>query len=328
MNSLLLSFLFISKILPDIYVIYEDNDIEDLFKLDKIDGIYLRLYWDKLEIHQNDYNFTELINAINLSNIYNKHLSISIRAGSNSPLWIKYNNSLEFITGPHNDICENITIPIPWKEEYITSFEYLLNNVTDVILKYDIQKKISIIKITGINEKTEEFRLPSSDSTTILKNCVLSNDTKIWESVGYKSEYILNTFNIFFNIFKDMKYKINSKLILTLEILGNNAFPFKDNNITEYVINKYKDIDVIQWDGLNSIEQASIMYSIKKPIAWQTNQFLGLKRGTGCLSQHPKDSIECNTLTYYDLLLQGINGTYIEIWQSNINLFQTLNSEF
>lgn len=296
-----------------------DNGNYNLFLIENVKKINIRYLWKDIEQYKHNYNFKQISNDINNAILYDKNLSISIRTGEYTPEWLKKEcTNLSFIVGPHNDKCENITLCVPWDDIYISSFQMLLVELYNFIFEnYGLNNNIEILKITGINEKTEELRLPSTNKSYILNNCILSNDTFIWEKVNYKNYYILNVFDIFISEFAKFK---NLNIKLTLEILDNNAFPFNNNN-TMYILIKYKNIiDYIQWDGLNSIKQANIMnylYNNGYNISWQTNQFLGIEYGTGCLSDKVQNAVRCQKKTYFELLNNGFNGKYIEIWDIN-----------
>ncbi len=313
------------------YVIDTNNDLsklyEDISGYDNILGVYLRLSWEQLEEHQFYYNFSIISDVIYLCNLYNKSLSLSIKTGNSTPLWVKDKcERLNFIVGPHNDICENITLCLPWDDFYINNYIIFMNELYVYLnTNFKYNHNISIIKITGINEKTEELRLPSTNKQIKINNCTLTNDSSLWESANYKEYYILNTFDIFYNNIFSLFKQLNIKL--TLEILDNNSFPFNEN-ITMNIIHKYKNlIDYIQWNGLNSVKQANIMnylYKNNYNISWQTNQFLGLKLGTGCLSDKVYNSVICTNITYNELLNKGNNGHYIELWENNFYEFISL----
>ena len=307
-----------------------------VYKNKYIDGIYVQLLWSVIEPHENKYDWTTLdsqLSAINNANFYRENkllISLSIRAGANSPKWWQQKiHCYNFTVSPHNSniSCHNITIPQPWNMQYIESYKKLITDLVTHLEDINMFDNIAIIKCSLINQETEELRLPSSNKLINNTNCVLSNSTDIWINAGYHPQLIVDTW---INLTDHISKLFNNKMI-AIEILENNAFPPIDYNfditskIIDYGINNLNNF-AVQWDGLNSISTAPKVISAGKRgaiVGWQSNLFFGPVYGAGCYGDSIETSIICNQTGFYDLLNFGINhmGKYLELWPVDIIKF-------
>lgn len=308
-----------------------------IYENDNIDGIYIQLLWSIIEPTENKFDWSTLdsqLNTINDANINANRtsqllISLSVRAGANSPNWIKsIVSSYNFTVSPHesNTSCANITIPQPWNIIYVNSYKSLISNLVDHLIDIDMYDAITIIKCGLINQNTEELRLPSADAPINIGSCILTNATDVWVLTGYRPDLIIKSWiDAAHHIRKLFPYSI-----MAIEILENNAFPLINdendvdvtNEIINYGINNFDNF-AVQWDGLNTVSTAPkvIHAGLKGAIVgWQSNLFFGPIKGAGCYGDSIQTSTVCDRVGFYDLLNFGIHhmGQYLEVWPTDI----------
>lgn len=303
----------------------------EIYENENIDGIYIQLLWSVIEPIENVYDWSTLdsqINIINYANVNrtnNLLISLALLGGGNSPTWIINKvPSYNFTVSPHGTgtICHNITIPQPWNLYLINQYKKLLYNLADHLKFMNVSLKI--IKISFINQVTEELRLPSSDKPIYRDGCTISNATKIWENTGYSPKLIIKTWIQI----AEYTNKLFPNSIISLEILQNGAFPPIESHIdiTEeiinYGINNFSNFSV-QWDGLNTVSTAQIVINAGKKgaiVGWQSNLFFGLEYGAGCYGDTLRTAVICNQTGYTDLLNFGVRhmGKFLELWSVDV----------
>lgn len=347
MNLLILlitciSYVSLSKIIIIDGPIHNNKQIlpQYMYNSNKIDGVYIRLLWNEIESVKNIYNFNVLNSVFDRITYANKYrnndliISLSIRSGNNTPQWIKNSiPSYNFTVSPHNgynNSCYNISLPQPWNIYLINRYKLLINKLYNFISNYNSVSnliKITYIKLSLINEITEELRLPSLNHEIKYNNCVLSNAAKIWNESGYSNNLIFKTWK---NINTYVMKKFNES-IYSVEILNDYAFPNDaENNLTKKIINYLlkncnHSLFAIQWDGFNSIQQSQLVlnsYKMGAMIGWQMNEFMGPYLGTGCNGNTIKTCSLCTKESYNSLfkLSNLTHASYIEIWNVNYNL--------
>ena len=304
-----------------------------IYENDKIDGIYIQLLWSAIEPKENSYNWSTLDSQLNIINDANANrtskllISLSVRAGANSPNWIKSTvPSYNFTVSPHdsNMSCTNVTIPQPWNVIYINAYKSLISNLVNHLKDIDMYDQITIIKCGPINQNTEELRLPSADAQINTGSCILSNATDVWVHAGYHTHLIIKSWiDVAHHVHKLFPYSV-----MAIEILENNAFPPIDSEIDvtdkiiNYGINNFDNF-AVQWDGLNTVSTAPkvIHAGLKGAIVgWQSNLFFGPKNGAGCYGDSIQTSTICDKAGFFDLIDFGIRhmGQYIEVWPIDI----------
>lgn len=161
-------------------------------------------YWNNLNPSSGVYDWTDL--DADIANIIanGKQFSIKVAAGDKTPAWVyalpvtKLTFS-EFV-GDDN-VLVSIDQPVFWEANYITAWTTFVTALSAHLqVSPTVWASLSHVSITGINRKTDEYRIcaqasefrtpyPSSDAVTI------------WDAAGYTEALILSTQETFNTLF-------------------------------------------------------------------------------------------------------------------------------
>ncbi len=310
------------------------NDVD----LSVVDGVYIRLSWRALERRRGVFNWQGLDAIVDRAVAQGKKISIGVRAGAHSPMWL-YNAGvpkLTFTIGHHGGRfgrCQEISLPAPWSEEYLKGFARMMDALAKHLRQRQAYDLVRIVKLTGINQRTEELRLPAM--VTERPDSCQTAAVPVWQGAGYAPPKVMAAW-------KSLSAAINAAFpdkILALEVLENFDFPPFDENGQQVTFQDPRNFDIkqaivadalqrfpgrfaIQWDGLSA---ERVVPSVLKAgeagaiIGWQTNLFKGPKIGSGCESAVVAEAKICTPDTYIKILQNGFanGGKYFEIWPTD-----------
>jgi hypothetical protein len=161
-----------------------------------IDGIAIRIGWNKLEPTDGTFNWTAVDSMITQASSHGKKASISVLAGSSSPQWLysegapTYKWIWDRAWGP--SLCTVVTMPLPWDPIFQEKWS---NFIAAFGAKYNSNPAVSHVKLTGINSDTAETLLPISVHESINGGqCMGYDDVANWRAVGYTRVKVENAF--------------------------------------------------------------------------------------------------------------------------------------
>jgi PKD repeat protein len=149
-----------------------------------VDGFAVRASWSFIEPAPGVYNWAYLDSVINAVTAAGKKVSLSIRAGVDTPSWVYAAGARSFSfvdsSGPAAQ-----TMPIPWDPVFLTQWTNLIQQLG---ARYASNPALTQVKITGINYGTAETLLPISQGGTASNGTTtwnLTNDVANWQAAGY-----------------------------------------------------------------------------------------------------------------------------------------------
>jgi hypothetical protein len=166
-----------------------------------LDGVYIHDEWANVEPSKGVFDWSYLDAQINEAAKAGKWVSIAVAAGMFSPDWVYADGVTKFDTKQAQlkkaKACNPITIPVPWTGSYIDDFDTM---VAAFGARYANNPAVRLVKITGVNEDTDETKLPRSESESSA-TCQLPNDVAHWQALGYTGAKALQTFETIANAF-------------------------------------------------------------------------------------------------------------------------------
>lgn len=326
---------FVTSPFKGIYVASDWNKPVEEYVLQStgVDGVFLRLYWDKLQTSATTFDWSYLDPELKRIAKAGKSISIGVAAGSHSPEWVYKAGvpSLSFDEFRKQGKGKrfSITIPVPYNEKFLQLWTgFIQSFATHLKTMPDVYSKISLVKLTGINETTVEVRLPAQKEISNEKGS--STDAPaIWSQAGYTPQKVLDAWNRILNAYYD---NFNDKYV-SIAVIPKRGFPSIDENgnetqknkaldFTEQLVDagyrKFKDHFVIQWNSLqkDSNIPGLMVYANKYGIAKGYQIAEADLANPDCLDT----KTPCDDNMFKSVIDWGVanDASFIEIFQKNV----------
>lgn len=140
-----------------------------------VDGLALRMPWDKLEPTEGVIDWTLVDAASTLATAAGvKKLSLSVTAGIFTPTWVYDAGALSFMGTAYGRLRE---APVPWDATYLSKW-------TAFVALWGSQRAghFTNVKLTGINFETQETLLPPE--ILQVQGYSYTNLESAWETIG------------------------------------------------------------------------------------------------------------------------------------------------
>jgi hypothetical protein len=304
---------------------------EAVYRMPQVDGIYLNLVWSALAPREGAFDWTLFDEEIGRAVKAGKAISIGVRTGRFTPEWVLAGSGhSQFVAGPHNGAagrCESFLVAWPWDENYQAAYGSLMASIAAHLKTIPrAYESVRIVKITGINEQTQELRLPAGhgNAGTGPGSCRTSDADAAWGAAGYSDEKVLKAWERF----AALTAAAFPGKVLGIEVLQSNDFPrigsagsaardLKESIVSE-ALARWPGRIAVQWDGLSAGRHAEFVVAAARRgaiIGWQTNLFRGFK-GAGCDADRFQDARPCTDDSYGAILRNGVEhgARYLEIW--------------
>lgn len=160
-----------------------------------VNGIALRVGWSTLEPGLRSYQWTDIDSVLALAASHGKTVTISVEAGIQAPTWLysqgaeSYKFMWDVAFGPAE--CTVARIPIPWDSVFQARWAEF---VAAFGSRYGSNPRITFVKLTGLNSKTEETFLPNAAPGQPVDGgrCRTMNDVQNWLNAGYTRTKVEN----------------------------------------------------------------------------------------------------------------------------------------
>jgi hypothetical protein len=320
-----------------------------------MDGIVLKIAWSSVEPSINQYQWSVLDQWIHKAMASGKKIDLAITAGSDTPSWLFQPAPagagaapLAFAISPHSGatgVCDSETIAAPWDQAFVTRWDLLLTATAAHLKATGQYDAITLLRLTGINRTTDEFRLPAETPQSTGLPCV-TNAITAWQQAGYKPSLLLAGWDQITSSFR----KSFPDKPFSVAIIPNNAFPAigEDGQVIKgtppdanqpllsLAAGKFPGRLVVQFNFLMPGEPASsavtgAAQTLGTMAAFQTNNYFGSTGQGAACSEPVTNPTPCTATTFLELLQTGIfplgNGNplrsqYIEVFPANANAFQ------
>ena len=179
------------------------NVPSDVYTSDAI-CITICRYWNNLNPSSGVYDWTDLDTDIANIIATGKTFSVKVAAGDKTPAWVyalpvtKLTFS-EFV-GDDN-VLVTIDQPVFWEANYITAWTTFVTALSAHLqVNPTVWAALSHVSITGINRKTDEYRICAQESE-YRAPYTSSDAVTIWNGAGYTEALILSTQQTFNTLF-------------------------------------------------------------------------------------------------------------------------------
>ncbi len=300
-------------------------------------GVVVRPVWSQVEPMDGVYDWSLVDAQIDLATKAGLYVSIAVEAGAYTPKWL-FNagaKRLHFEVAPHGanaTRCVAVDLAAPWDGVFQDRWRKLVAGLARHLTRTGRMSRVAMVKITGINDASEETRLPAQKSIVIPGVCTTTDARATWARNGYKPGRVVSAWRTIAQTFADHFPGIP----LVDDVLVGNAFPPIDKDgtvvenapdVTQLIIDAgladFPDVFAVQWNGLNETSVTPDVTNAAAEgafIGWQTNNWLGAEQhGAGCKGTGPSDVKECTPAGFLAILENGAdqagqNASYIEVF--------------
>ena len=172
-----------------------------LLSNENVDGSSQAYKWSALERNKGVFRWTRMDSDLKTAQRLGKRIALGIDTGAFTPGWAKP-QALTFVVSSHNGKFARGTtdsIPIPWDATYEANVRDVANAVADHLRATGLYGVVSQVKLTGINEDSEETRMPTEGRIPIayldgkpVTNTFTTDATSVWRAHGYTRALVEN----------------------------------------------------------------------------------------------------------------------------------------
>lgn len=301
-----------------------------------VDGIFIRVSWSQIEPQSATYDWTTLDAYVRPALQGRKKLSVAVVAGESTPGWLYASGVPAHMMTVHSGEkarCFDVTIPTPWHPTFIAAhirmMGALAQHLRSIPGAYDA---VRIVKITGVNLRTAETKLPFDDNNQ-LGTCTTTDAIAMWQQAGYRPSLVINAWTA---MARGTSIAFPDKL-LVVQGLGSKTAgfpPIGENGARVRSVDAVHVGDAlvssglalfsgrfgVQWDGLSPTRISQNVLDAGKRgaiIGWQSNASGGGGMTAGC------DAAPCTVNSYVKLVQEGVRNRarYLELWYPDIEAF-------
>jgi len=324
-------------------------NVQAAIALHGVDGVVIDIGWDAVEPSKGQFDWTLIDQWMHTAIASGRRIDLAIMAGSSTPSWLFTAGAvpLNFTISPHSGqtgVCQSLTMAPPWDAVFLAQWDEMLAALAAHLKANGTYADVTMLRLTGINRTTEEFRLPAETPASTGLACV-TDAVAIWQQAGYRPSQLTNAWTAITNSFK----KSFPDKTFNVAIIPANAFPAiaEDGSVIKgtppdpnpallaLASQKFPHHLVVQFDFLMpgeaaSPEVTSAAQTLGTMAAFQTNEYFG-QTGQGAACSEPvTNPTPCTATTFLQLLETGIyplgrsnplRAQYIEVFQGNANAF-------
>ena len=331
----------------------EAQAIPASFRVPGVDGVDVVLGWSDIEPAKGQYQWATLDTWVGLAAADGKKIGLVIPAGNRTPSWLfdpapagggaKPLNFTDSNLAKGNGVCKSETIAAPWDPAFLTQWDDMLAALAAHLKSTGTYSAVTLLRLTGINQATEELRLPVETAQSTGLACV-ADSIAIWQQAGYRPSLLLQGWGgilgSFQKSFPEKSFSI--ALIPFVAFPGiaedgsqiKGTAPDRNQPLLQLAAQKFPGRLVIQFDSLlpgqpPEPEVAQAAQTFGTLVAYQTNENLG-GTGQGAACSPAPNPTPCTNATYLQMLESGIyplgksnplRAQYIEVFHGNVNAF-------
>ena len=336
-----------------------NNQVLSSLKVAGANGLVLVIGWIALEPKQHSFQWDLLDQWMQAAVETGKQVDLIIKAGNATPSWLFDARTAGgggatkhvFTVSPHQGKSNKFiteSIAAPWDTAFLGCWDTMLGEVAAHLKARGTYGAVALLRLTGINRTTDEFRLPAE--TPADSGQGVSNAVAIWKAAGYRPSLLLNGWDAITDSFRrHFPDKAFSIAIIPYESTHQYPFPQIDDSgnpikgkvpdqnepLLSLAAKKFPGRLIVQFNFLINGRQASravvkAAQTLKTMPAFQTNNFYGPTFGGAAASGTVQNKVPCTSATFLSLLEVGIyptgkdkpmRGQYIEVFPANVLAF-------
>ena len=318
------------------------------------DGLVLVVGWSAIEPAMGQYQWTTFDQWMAEAVAAGRKVDLAVTGGADTPSWLFQQppagagaTPLNFTISPHGGAtgkCQTETIAAPWDSAMLAQWDAMLVALSAHLKTMGIYRDVTLLRLTGINRTTDEFRLPAETAQSTGLACV-SDSLSTWQQAGYRPSLLQHGWDSITSSFE----KSFPDKVFSVAIIPQNAFPAIDESgaaikgngpdlnpqLLALAAQKLPSRLVVQFNFLMPGEPASTevtgaAQTLGTMAAFQTNEYFGTTGQGAACSEPVTNPTPCTAATYLQLLQTGIyplgqsnklRSQYIEVFPANAIAF-------
>ena len=169
-----------------------------------------------------------------------KKINLAIRAGADEPSWLfdpvaqggAGATPFTFKSSPHQGqsrpTCKRVTIATPWDPIFLSEWDTMLAAVSKHLMDVGAYDAVKLVRLTGINRTTDEFRLPEEILDETQGAPCTANSIDTWMQAGYRPGLLLQAWDAITTSFqKSFPNKTFNVPIIPIDT-GQGQYPFPE----------------------------------------------------------------------------------------------------
>jgi hypothetical protein len=336
-----------------------NDEVMDSLKVPGPNGLVLVIGWNEIEPSQHDFHWELLDRWMQAAAENGKQVDLVVKAGNATPGWLFVPKNAggagaakhTFTVSPHQGKTNKFiaeSIAAPWDPAFLEAWDTMLSGVSDHLKAKGTYGSVALLRLTGINRTTDEFRLPAETPADAGQG--VSNAVEIWKEAGYRPSLLLQGWDALISSFqRHFPDKAYSIAIIPYASTHQYAFPPIDDNgniihgkvpdqnepLLALAAQKFPGRLVVQFNFLINGKPAAhpvvkVAQTLKTMPAFQTNNYYGQSFGGAAASGTVQHHVKCTDETFLTLLEVGIyplgkerpmRSEYIEVFPANVLAF-------
>ena len=212
-----------------------------------VDGVTLVENWSSIEPQKGVFEWDLAPTGGSLIDLWlstivsaGKKINLAIRSGEDEPSWLFDPVSqggagatpLTFKSSPHQGLsrpnCRRVTIAAPWDPIFLNEWDSMLAAVSRHLKDVGAYDAVKLVRLTGINRTTDEFRLPEEILETSEGAPCDTNSIITWLEADYRPGRLLNAWDAITTSFrKSFPDKTFNVAIIPIDT-GQAQYPFPE----------------------------------------------------------------------------------------------------
>src|SRR5262249_53989188 len=136
------------------------------------------------------------------------YVSIAVEAGEYTPKWLFSAGAkrLHFDVAPHGASatrCISVDLAPPWDGVFQDRWTKLVARLATHLERSGRLSRVAMVKVTGINDASEETRLPAQKSIVVPGVCTTTDAPALWAKNGYKPGRVVSSWRTIAQSFAD-----------------------------------------------------------------------------------------------------------------------------
>jgi hypothetical protein len=169
-----------------------------------------------------------------------KKINLAIRAGEDEPSWLFDPISqggagatpFTFKSSPHQGqarpTCRRVTIAAPWDPVFLSEWDAMLAAVAQHLKDAGAYDAVKMVRLTGVNRTTDEFRLPEEILDESQGAPCTANSIDIWLQANYRPSRLLHAWDAITTSFQtNFPDKTFNVAIIPIDT-GQGQYPFPE----------------------------------------------------------------------------------------------------
>jgi hypothetical protein len=263
----------------------------DVLELDYVDGLSVRIYWRDIEKDERVFDWSFFDQAVEMAMVSGKKLFLRAIDGAGTPQWV-------WDAGAQWYLFENNKVPVPWDKIFLEKWG---NFIKIFGQRYNKEPTVTLIAMCCPGGLWAELSLP-----VVLRNRADYNYSKVLEDHKRVIDFYAESF---------------PEKSISLAISGHGPLVYLDNDLTDYIVNKFGNWSTRFYTQANGLSEIGVMGapSDEVEISYYPMWEKPIRRGFQMIGANSwTNGPRCGDIRRCISVAVGYGGTFVEIYEDDI----------